>query len=260
MRPYRWLAEYYDRIFQVPDGFVRARSAILEPHWPEIRSACDLACGTGRTAIELAQRGLRTCGVDLSPGMCRLAREKAKRKGLSIPIIRADMRDFRIPEPVDLVTCEFDALNHIPDRDDLPAVAASVARALNPGGYFFFDVNNREAFLNTWGETWWNETPGAIMVMHGACEDGGMRAWADVEWFIREKGCLWRRHREHVTEVCWSEREIRRTLRAAGFDRIRAWDAYPFFLNRFYNPGYRTFYLARKKPAASSSRKRPPTL
>lgn len=75
------------------------------------------------------------------------------------------------------------------------------------------------------------------------------RAWSDIEWFIRE-GNLWRRRRERVGEVCWSSDEIRRTLREAGFDRLRAWDATPFFKdNPLIRPGCRTVYLARKASA-----------
>jgi cyclopropane fatty-acyl-phospholipid synthase-like methyltransferase len=45
-------------------------------------------------------------GVDLSPVMCRRAREKAREAGLPLRVIHADMREFRLPELVDLVTCE----------------------------------------------------------------------------------------------------------------------------------------------------------
>ncbi len=69
------------------------------------------------------------------------------------------MRAFRLTEPVDLVLCEFDALNHIPRKPDLARVASAVARALRPGGHFYFDVNNRLAFETIWPGTWWVEDP-----------------------------------------------------------------------------------------------------
>jgi len=52
------------------------------------------------------------------------------------------MRTFCLPEPVDLVTCEYNALNHLPQKADLARTVRAVARALRPGGYFYFDVNN----------------------------------------------------------------------------------------------------------------------
>jgi hypothetical protein len=75
------------------------------------------------------------------------------------------------------------------------------------------------------------------------------RAWCDIEWFIRD-GKLWKRHQEHVEEVCWSPTEIRDTLRPAGFDRVRSWDAAPFFKDSITIPGCRTFYLAQKRRLA----------
>jgi SAM-dependent methyltransferase len=190
-------------------------------------------------------------GVDLSPVMCRLAREKARRAKVPLRVIRADMRDFRLPEPVDLVTCEFDALNHVPHKADLARVVKAAAQALRPGGYFYFDVNNRLSFKQAWPLTWWIEKPGVAVVMHGGCDRPGERAWSDIEWFIQD-GKHWRREHEHVEEVCWTATEIRGTLRREGFATIRAWDAAPFFQSlASVRPGHRTFYLARKSGGGS---------
>jgi len=54
--------------------------------------------------------------------MCRLAREKSRRLGLPLRIVGGDMRYFQLPEPVDLVLCEFDALNHVERKGDLALV------------------------------------------------------------------------------------------------------------------------------------------
>jgi SAM-dependent methyltransferase len=122
-----------------------------------VGSACDLACGTGTTALELAKRGIEVFAVDVSPIMCRVTREKAGRARIPLHLVQADMRFFRLPHPVDLITCEFDAINHIPQKADLGRVARAASRALSPGGYFFFDVNNRLAFEKIWPGTWWIE-------------------------------------------------------------------------------------------------------
>jgi SAM-dependent methyltransferase len=247
-RPYTLLAKYYDQIFPFARSWGEpARQRLLGPILPRLESACDLACGTGTTALTLAGKGIKMFAVDLSPVMCRLAREKARRARLPLCVLKADMRAFRLPEPVGLVSCEFDALNHVPRKADLALVAKAVARALRPGGYFYFDVNNRLAFEKVWPLTWWIEKPGVAMVMHGGYDRPRDRAWSDVELFIRDGSC-WRRRHEHVEEVCWTSAEIRRALREAGFGQVRAWDAAPFFKNDpVIRPGYRTFYLARKR-------------
>ena len=247
VRPYQWLARYYDELFspfRVPINV--AREHILGRILPHVETACDLACGTGTTALLLARKGIKMYAVDLSPLMCRLAREKADRARLSLRVLRADMRSFRLPEAVDLITCEFDALNHIPHRVDLRRVAKAVGRALRPGGHFFFDVNNSLGFERYWSGTVWFEKPGVAVVMRNGHNRQADRAWSDIEWFIRH-GSSWRRHHERVEEVCWSSSEIRGALRMAGFDRVRAWDCAPFFAsNPRVRPGCRTVYLARK--------------
>jgi SAM-dependent methyltransferase len=250
VHPYRWLAVHYDRLLSghVP-WMESARQHILGRLMKDVRSACDLACGTGTLAIALAQNGIQTYGVDLSPSMCRLAREKARQAGVKLRVLRADMRSFQLPEPVDLVTCEADALNHVPSKAGLVQVAQAVARALRPGGHFYFDVNMRLAFKDCWAHTWWLEEPGVVVAMRNGNDSAHDCAWSDIEWFIQE-GDLWRRHHERVEEVCWSASEIRRALHNAGFDRIRAWDVGRFLKKHpIVRPGHRTFYLARKAPA-----------
>lgn len=245
-RPYKWLAKYYDQFFtfHLPQ-FEAARQRVLGDILPRLDSACDMACGTGSTALLLAGRGIKMFGVDLSPVMCRLAREKARRAGLPLRIVRADMREFRLPEQVGLVLCEFDALNHVSGKTDLRRVARAVARALRPGGYFFFDVNNRRAFEKIWPGSWWVEKRGVVLLMHGGYDRARDRGWTNTEWFFRE-GKLWRRHHERIEQVAWTPAEIRSTLRDAGFDRVRAWDARLFSRMPNISPGCRTFYLARK--------------
>jgi SAM-dependent methyltransferase len=170
------------------------------------------------------------------------------------------MRNFRLPERVDLVLCEYDALNHVPRKSDLARVARAVARALKPGGHFFFDVNNRLGFQSYWKGTWCVEKPGLFLAVNNGNDAANDTAWINCEWFIRQ-GHLWRRHHETVREVCWSLTEMRHTLKMAGFDRVRAWDSSPFFKDAPHiTHGCRTHYLAKKHPSSqavsNSSRER----
>ena len=246
-RPYRWLARYYDLLFTPQRSWgEKARRKLLAKILPNVSSACDLACGTGTAAVELAGQCVKVYAVDRSPAMCELARRKARRAGLPVRVIQADMRTFRLPEQVDLVTCEFDAINHVPTKAHLARVLESVARALRPGGYFYFDVNNLLSFEKGWQARWWTERPGVVLLMSGGYDRAREKAFADAEWFVRS-GRSWRRFHEHIEEVCWSATEMRDALRTAGFSRVRAWDAAPFFPeDPHIRRGYRTFYLARK--------------
>ncbi len=248
VKPYKWLARYYDRVFTYHHPWTElAHKAILSPILPRVKAACDLACGTGATALKLARSGLKMYGVDLSPGMCRASRAKAQKLKLPVHVLHADMRSFRLPVPVDLVLCEYDALNHVPHKSDLRLVARAVARALRPGGYFYFDVNNRAGFESYWKGSFCIEKPGIVLVMKNGNKAAHDRAWSDCLWFLKN-GSVWHRRQERVEEVCWTRKQIEQALRRAGFDRIRAWDSAQFFKGAHeMKPGCRTHYLARKR-------------
>lgn len=243
--PYRWIATYYDHLFEFRRPFHAAHGAIVLPLLDRVTSACDLCCGTGTTALNFANLGIPAYAVDLSPEMCRQTRAKARKTGLPLKVIQADMRDFHLPHPVDLVTCEFDALNHLPRARDLGRVLRCVHRALNPGGHFVFDVNNLDAFQQIWNRTWVVDKDPVIMIMRSSHKPGTRKAAANVDWFIRE-GKVWKRRQERVSEVCWDAREMKNALIRAGFDKIRTWDAAPFFNDALTLPGCRTFWRARK--------------
>jgi SAM-dependent methyltransferase len=160
------------------------------------------------------------------------------------------MRDFTLPAPVDLILCELDALNHVPAKSDLSRVASAAARALRPGGHFFFDVNNRPCLKHLWPVTNWIDTPRAAVAVHGGYDPESETAWNDVEGFLRD-GKRWRRRHARIEELCWSAAEIRRALTDAGFDRIRARDASSLMRGLLIiRRGYRSVYLARKSTSA----------
>jgi SAM-dependent methyltransferase len=248
-RPYKHLAEFYDRIFApgVCSAIQEAaRQVVIGSILPRVQSACDLACGSGTTAVSLAKRGISTFAVDNSPKMCRLAREKARRAGAVLQVLQADMRKFHLPERVDLVLCDGDAINHLDSKAELTRVAKCVARALRPGGWFYLDVNNRAGFRSYWKNTWWTEKPGLVMVSRNGNDASNDRAWCDIEWFVHCGRGKWQRRHEHVEEVCWSAKEIRTIFKNAGFGQVRAWDASPYFNQPLITPACRTLYLARK--------------
>ena len=223
-RPFHLLARFYDLLSAgIPEMNRYARAKVLGKRLASAKVVCDLACGSGETAVELARGGARVHAVDNSPEFLRTVGEKARRAGVRVLRHRADMRSFRLPEPVDLLLCEFAALNALDRRAELARVFRAVARALRPGGMFAFDVNTPLAFTSQTPGGHWTETPEFKVVMHGPVEDRGRRIPLHVEWFLRERG-LFRHVRETIVHVAWTEAEIRRELARAGFAKIRVFD------------------------------------
>jgi len=242
---------YYDQIFSLfPKSWHRARMRLVRRTLPDLRSVCELGCGTGTSAIEFARQGLRVFAVDFSPTMLRMARQKIQRARVPILLIRADMRSFRLPEAVDLVSAEWGVVNHVPRAVDLVRVARAVARALRPGGYFVFDVNHQSAF-DSWASPYIQESSNFFLLWDVGWDPRSRKGWRKMTWFMPQRAGRWTRHDEEVEQVIWSLAEIRRTLRREGFDRIRTLD-YGVLTSGagcFRKPqGDKTLVLARKKP------------
>jgi SAM-dependent methyltransferase len=140
-RPYSRLAKAYDETIGLP-AFHHIRWAfetLARRYGLRFRSAADVGCGTG-----LFARYLSDCwrapvwAVDISPEMLRVAENNCL--GANVRLLRQDIRCLRLPEPVDLVTSNFDALNHLTGEGDLRVAFQRIAGNLRPGGYLYFDL------------------------------------------------------------------------------------------------------------------------
>jgi SAM-dependent methyltransferase len=99
----------------------------------------ELAVGTGRVAIEIARTtGKRVIGIDLSPKMLEVARERGA--GLPLDLREGDMRDLTVETPVELVICPFRSMMHLPTWADRRTLFDRVAASLRPGGRFAWNV------------------------------------------------------------------------------------------------------------------------
>lgn len=140
-QPYSRLAAEYDATLGLP-FFLRTRDAfeqLVNRYGMRFRTAADIGCGTGLFARYLNQsRRLPVIGVDLSRDMLRVAARNCR--GLPVCLLRQDIRALQLPHRVDLITCNFDTLNHLVDDGDLERTFCSVRDNLNPGGHFLFDV------------------------------------------------------------------------------------------------------------------------
>jgi len=71
-------------------------------------SILDLGCGTGRHSVELAKRGYKVTGLDLSQGMLDQANKAAEKEGVEVEFIKADATDFHLDKEFDaaIIVCE----------------------------------------------------------------------------------------------------------------------------------------------------------
>jgi SAM-dependent methyltransferase len=106
----------------------------------------DLACGHGRIANPLAERGVRVTGLDATPLFLELAREDAAERGVDVEYVEGDMRSIPWTERFHRVLCWFTSFGYFGD-DENRQVLAGAYRALKPGGVFAVEMNHRDHLL-----------------------------------------------------------------------------------------------------------------
>ncbi len=89
----------YNVIAQWYDQFLRERPVYMEVILPNLLALvgevageviCDLACGQGWVARELARRGAQVTGLDLAPNLLALAQHSEEQKQLGIVYVQGD--------------------------------------------------------------------------------------------------------------------------------------------------------------------------
>jgi SAM-dependent methyltransferase len=98
--------------------------------------ALELAIGTGRVAVPLAERGVRVAGVELSPDMAAQLRRKTE----AIPVAIGDMITARVEGAFSLVYLVFNSINNVTSQEGQIDVFATAAAHLEPGGCFVIEV------------------------------------------------------------------------------------------------------------------------
>lgn len=91
----------------------------------------DVACGTGNATFPAARRGARVTGLDLTPGLLRVAEAKARSEGLDIDWVEGDATELPFPDgSFDVVLSTFGCM-FAPDHE---RTTAELVRVLRRGG------------------------------------------------------------------------------------------------------------------------------
>lgn len=130
----------------------------------EGRRVLDLACGTGKSFMPLLRRGYEVTACDLSPAMADRARARA---GDAAEVVVADMRELPCLGAFDLATCLDDGLNYLLSEDELAAALQGVARNLEAGGLFVFDLNSLATFRTAFASDEVIANGGVTFSLHG---------------------------------------------------------------------------------------------
>ncbi|GCE06100.1 class I SAM-dependent methyltransferase [Dictyobacter aurantiacus] len=139
----------YDDIAGWYDSYLNENSVYSEVILPSLLelvgdvqdcTICDLACGQGWFARELAKRGARVTGIDISDRLLELARQYELQQPRGITYQRDDARSaLSLPEDTfEGIVCVLSLM----DIPDIQAVFQTARRILQPGGWLVFAITH----------------------------------------------------------------------------------------------------------------------
>jgi SAM-dependent methyltransferase len=176
----------------------------------------DLGCGSGIWARHLTDAGYDATGIDISPAMLKLARNRA-------PAAHFQMESFRtaaIP-PCRAVTALGEVLCYLLDPRNNAKVLSKVCRrifdALEPGGLLIFDVAEVGLGLNRPPSSW-EQHDWACLTRYES--DPRKQQFCRHIVTFRKSGKLYRRHEETHRIQLYRQADVAAILRKIGF-RVR---------------------------------------
>jgi SAM-dependent methyltransferase len=168
LRP--WFEEVFDEDYLRTLPFMTAEQTLREVAFikeflvpPPDGHVLDVACGYGRHAIELSQRGLKVTGLDLSLPLLIRAADESQRRSLSVNFVHADMREMAFDGQFDGAYCVLSSFGYFDEETNLK-VASAICRALKPGGRFLLDTLNRDYIVSDLPTRVWWEGDGCVVL------------------------------------------------------------------------------------------------
>jgi SAM-dependent methyltransferase len=225
-RPYREIAKIYDELVgdTAFECWLENFTRIVERYGIRLRVCADIACGTGLATQYLSRSCELVYAVDVSPWMLEVAKEREYAS--PVVFLQQGFINLKLPEKVDLVTCNFDSLNYLLHESELAEVLKRFAGSLRQDGYAVFDVNTTRELAEGWGDdVLFHRLSSSFSVWETSWDP---EARINTVWmtnFIESGDDTYRLSEEVHRERGYDLELIINYLRKAGFSKIEAFDA-----------------------------------
>lgn len=178
----------------------------------KINTHYDMACGTGEFSYLVKKAGVDSVGGDISPEMIK----KAKNNYPQLKYEVSDMRDISLKKKVDLITCNFDSINHLLRFSDWVKTFKSVYNNLEEGGRFLFDVNTLY-IINNYKDTDEVLMDGFKLNINIYPRKNNILVFDIESSELNEKNS---KIKEVVKETSFEYKKIKKTLKNIGFKKV----------------------------------------
>ena len=226
----RW-ADYIDRLF-----------ALYNFHPKRV---LDIACGTGSATILLAEKGYLMSGTDRAIEMLLWAREKARKRGIRLPLWQQDMRELTVAQPYDAVLCLYDSINYITTEEEMKQVFMRVSEALVPRGMFIFDVTTEYNIVKHFHRRTFAESFEDFSYIWKNLYFHREKVCKTVLTFFLKEGGHHQKYEELHVQKIYSMAQIEKLLDQTGYKLLSSFDAFTF--NRWGRTSDRINFTAVKR-------------
>ncbi len=219
----------------------------------------DLACGTGTHSLELARRGHKATGIDISPEMIEEARRKGRvvEHGKNAGFLVQDMRSLDVDGRFDAAICMFGGFGYLNTDQDLTGFFSGLRRHLKPRGLFLFEFWNIGGLKDSPYRTWRKvEIEDGVYYNLSESNYDHERGILEIsmEHLVHRDGSVIDDFTEKHDMRIYSLQEIMRLLSADGFELLEALDEGDLeSMAPSSKETFRIFAVARTKPGETTS-------
>ena len=190
----------------------------------------ELGCGTGSFTQVMKQKGYDIMGIDMSPDMLNIARNKAADAGLDIMYLEQDMRELDLYCTAGTIISVCDSINYLLEDEDVIETFRLVNNFLFPEGVFIFDFNTLHKYRDVIGDSTIaeNRDDCSFIWDNYYHEDEHINEY-DLTIFVKtsddEEDELFRRFAETHYQRGYTLDEMKHFVEAAGLTFVTAIDA-----------------------------------
>lgn len=238
----RMLREHLDQAHGAASRVESERLAQIDWLWGKLalqpgQHICDMTCGPGLYAVDLAQRGCTVTGIDFAPAALQYAQQLAANQQVAdrCHFIQQDVRTVAFGET------QFDAALFIYGQlavfrqAEAQALLTKLAQALKPGGRLAIELLNQERVDKSSGQWWYTDNKG--LWGDGPYLHLGERFWDDEAQMSLDRFHILHLETGKFDEVLLCDQTYSITamtamLQEAGFSTVahyRNWDGVPIY-------------------------------
>jgi len=176
----------------------------------------DLCCGIGRHSLELARRGFKVVGVDLTQEYLSKAQRAARAECLNIQFVCDDMRRFCQLEYFDAAINMYTAFGYFESPADDRRVISNIYYSLRKGGTLIMETMSKEILARIYQPRLWREENGIVCLQEHKVSQNW--SWIDNKWLL-----LNGRKRQEVRfgHRLYSAAELTTLLKDCGFSSVK---------------------------------------